>query len=255
MPNESKSKPQSNVKELSAIMLLGGAALMLVGTRVRLLAAIPLWLLGAAATVSGASLRPEANHIASGVAGEDSLWVKTKSSVSVMKPTQEIYEFWRNPINWPKFMPDIDIEPSGMGTDRYRLNKRLAPGVELKQELLIVEDLPYHHIAWVSLGEDLPHRGRVEFTTNGGTYVTLTWEYQLAAGPAINAISKTPLRTINEVLLVKLQRFKQILETGGASTFGPTACRSSSLEILWYVLKSDANRAFADLLEPAAADA
>jgi uncharacterized membrane protein len=252
MPDEPKSKPTSNIKDLSVVMLLGGAALMLVATRVRLLAAIPLWLLGTAATVSGASLRPEANQLSASVAGEKNLWVKMKSSVSVMKPTPEIYQYWRNPLNWPKFMPDVDVESAG--TDRYRLTKRLAPRVDLQQELMIIEDLPYHRIAWVSLGEDLPYRGSVEFTTNGGTYVTLTWEYKLASAPAINAVSKPMMRSINEVLLVKLQRFKQIMETGGASTFGATGCKGTSLDLLWFVLKSDADRAFADLSEPAAAD-
>ncbi|HEY9789252.1 MAG TPA: hypothetical protein V6D22_02555 [Candidatus Obscuribacterales bacterium] len=253
MPDEKTTNKTSNVSDISLGLLVGGVLLLAVGTRLRLLMALPLWLLGTVATAGGASLRPEVNQVVSGLAGEEKLWVKLKSSVSVMKSAQEIYDYWRSPHNWPKFMPDVDIVQ--LGTDRYELTKRVAPALELRQQFMIVEDLPYHRIAWVSLGEELPFRGSVEFTTNGGTYVTLTWEYKLAIGAAVNSMSKQLLRGLNEVLLLKLQRCKQILETGGATTFGATACRSSSAEMLFHVWKSDANRAFADLTEPATSDA
>jgi uncharacterized membrane protein len=253
MTGDNKNNRTSNVSELSLGMLFGGLALMALGSRVRLLAALPLWLAGTTLAAGGASMRPEATKLASGIAPEDSLWVKLKSSVSVMRPTAEIYEYWRNPLNWPQFMPDIEV--ASVGTDRYELIKNVAPGVSLKQQFMIIEDLPYHRIAWVSLGEELPYRGSVEFTTNGGTYVTLTWEYKLATGPAINMMSKQTFRSLNEVLLVKLQRLKQILETGSATIFGATGCRGTSVQLLWYVWKTDAHRAFADLAEPATSEA
>ena len=62
--------------------------------------------------------------------------------------------------------------------------------------LLVNRYLRKRRIAWVSLAEELPSRGSVEFTTNGGTYVTLNWEYKLAFGPAINSISKPALRSL-----------------------------------------------------------
>ena len=249
MASERKNEKTSNVGELSLALLLGGAALVAVGARLRMLAAIPLMVLGAAAAAGGASLRPEANRVVGSMAGDDQLWVKFKSSVSVMKPARDIYEFWRDPLNWPKFMPDVDVVKV-LG-DRYELTKRLAPGVEVRQEILITEDLPYHKLAWVSLGEELPHRGCLELTTNGGTYVNLTWEYKLALGPAINASSRQLMRRVNEVLLLKLQRFKQIMEGGGATTYGATATRSNSASMLWHVIKSDADRALQDFTEPA----
>jgi uncharacterized membrane protein len=248
-----KNERTSNITELSLALLLGGAALLAVGARLRMLAAVPLMVLGAAAAAGGASLRPEANKVVGSVAGEEQLWVKFKSSVSVMKPARDIYDYWRDPENWPKFMPDIDV--FRISDDRYELIKRVAPGIDLRQEILLTEDLPYHKLAWVSLGEELPHRGSVELTTNGGTYVTLTWEYKLAIGPAVNATSKQMMRRVNEVLLLKLQRFKQIMETGGATILGATAARSTSTSMLWHILKSDADRAFQNFSEPATTDA
>jgi uncharacterized membrane protein len=251
MSEEPTKSKTSNVPELSWGLLLGGALLAAVSTRLRLIAAVPLFIVGAASAVSGASMRPTANRLVGSIFTEEDLWIKLKSSVSVMHSTREIYDYWRDPLNWPRFMPDIDIEKAG--TDRYELTKRIAPGVELKQQILITEDLPYHKIAWVSLSEELPYRGGVEFTTNGGTYVTLTWDYKYALGPAVNGVSKQLLRKFNEVLLIKLQRFKQLMEQGGATTFGPTNCKSSSAEILLHVLKSDADRAFADMADTTAA--
>lgn len=250
MSEETTKNKTSNVSEVSWGLLLAGSVLAIAATRLRMIAAVPLFILGAAGAISGASMRPTVNRVVASMVGEDDLWIKLKSSVSVMHSTKEIYEYWRDPLNWPRFMPDIDIEK--VGTDRFELTKRIAPAVELKQQILITEDLPYHRIAWVSLSEELPFRGAVEFTTNGGTYVTLTWDYKYALGPAVNSISKQLLRKFNEVLLLKLQRFKQIMEQGDATTFGPGNFKSTSAEMLLHVLKSDADRAFADFSDTAA---
>lgn len=247
-----KSKNTSNTGEISTGLMLGGAVLLIAASRFRAVLALPLGIMGAIAAAGGASMRPEANSAVSSMTTQDQMWVKMKSSVSVMRPAPELYSFWRNPENWPKFMPDIDVLP--LGQDRYEVTKRLGPGMVLRQEIWISEEIPNQKVAWYSLGDELPHRGSVEFSRNGGTYVTLTWEYKFASAPVVNLLGKRMIRRMNEILLVKLQRFKQIMEGGGATTFGATSNKKSAAGMFWELIKSDAGRAIDDLTTPATSD-
>jgi uncharacterized membrane protein len=143
--------------------------------------------------------------------------VKVEQSITINRPPQDLYRFWRQLENLPKVMSHVQSVQS--------LNDRLshwvvntvpgAPSVEWDAE--IINEVEPERIGWRTLhGAAVDHAGSVEFQPigdGGSTRVTVTLQYDPPAGPigaaAAALIGQDPSQTIAE----DLQRFKQAMET------------------------------------------
>jgi uncharacterized membrane protein len=142
-------------------------------------------------------------------------------SVTINLPREQVYAFWRDFQNFPRFMENV--RSVTLGDDRRSHWVVAAPGGEsVEWDSLITEDVPGEVIAWESAeGADVKNAGRVEFrdaAPGRGTMVTATIAYDPPAGRIGQLIAKLFQREPKVQARRDLRRFKQLLETGEIAT-------------------------------------
>lgn len=142
-------------------------------------------------------------------------------TVSINRPRQELYEFWRDFGNLPLFMENIEDVTVVNGNLTHWIVSGPA-GSDLEWDSEITEDIPGEVIAWRSVtGASIKNSGRVEFSdsSNGrGTVVTVTIAYDPPAGKLGKAFAKVFRREPKIQARQELRRFKQLMETGELPT-------------------------------------
>ncbi|HEY7636007.1 MAG TPA: SRPBCC family protein [Gemmatimonadales bacterium] len=143
--------------------------------------------------------------------------VKIEQGVIIGRPRDELFRFWRNLQNLPRFMDHLQsVTPLD---DRHSHWVVQGPaGVRLEWDAEITHELENELIAWKSLpGSDLEHRGAVHFSPvhNGGTEVRVILRYQPRGGAAASAVTQILGDRPAEQIVDDLRRFKQVMEAGG----------------------------------------
>jgi uncharacterized membrane protein len=137
-------------------------------------------------------------------------------SIIIDRPAEEIYGFWRNLSNMPRFMKFVEsVEPRGERRARYRVTLPNEGTLDLETE--IVEDRPGRLISWRPTGDyPFPPAGTVRFEAapgNRGTLVRVELNPEggaMQAGAHIGKAFGVPQTLIEN----NLRALKQILETG-----------------------------------------
>jgi uncharacterized membrane protein len=172
-------------------------------------------LLGAGMGVLGADL------VRRGATGLTFFRVSTRPridrSVSIQKPKEQVFAFWRNLSNLPQFMCRLkSVKATGPTTSHWVAN---APGgrtVEWDAE--IVNEIENEVIAWKSVnGAPIGHAGSVRFeeaSGGRGTIVRVSISYDLPGGPAVTKIAKLFGADPASDLTEDLRRLKSMLEAG-----------------------------------------
>ena len=142
-------------------------------------------------------------------------------AITVNKPAAELYRFWRDFENLPRFMTHLlDVDTTTDGRSHWIARGPLGLKVEWDAE--IVTDAPNNVIAWKSLdGADVDTTGSVDFTElpNGrGTEVRVVLKYDPPAGKLGTAIAKLVGKSPEAQIKADMRRFKQVLETGETAT-------------------------------------
>lgn len=140
-----------------------------------------------------------------------------RAAVTVRRPPEDVYRFWRDLENLPSFMHHLQSVTAG-SDGRSHWVASAPVGQPVQWDAQITEDRPGERIAWQSLpGSGIQNGGSVEFTpaTNGdGTEVRVRIGYQMPGGAvgkaAATLLGESPDQQVND----DLRRFKQILETG-----------------------------------------
>jgi len=147
-------------------------------------------------------------------------------TVSINRPRQELYAFWRNFQNLPRFMDNIQ-SVTVLDAQRSHWVVRAPAGRTVEWTATIVEDEPGVFIAWQSDEEaSVRNSGRIEFrdSSNGrGTWVTATLVYDPPAGGIGELAAKLFQREPKIQARRDLRRFKQLMETGEIATAQPPA--------------------------------
>ncbi len=141
-------------------------------------------------------------------------------TVLINKPRQEVYAFWRDFSNLPRFMRAVDtIEIDGPLT-RWTVKAPLGQTVTLVTE--VTEDVPGSAIGWRSTEESqIKTEGRVSFTDavgDRGTAVTADIQYEPPAGDLGRLAAKLFGAEPNIQARHELKRLKMLLETGEIAT-------------------------------------
>ncbi|HSH58698.1 MAG TPA: SRPBCC family protein [Acidimicrobiales bacterium] len=143
--------------------------------------------------------------------------VRARTAITVNRPPEEVYGYWRRFENLPAFMAHLDsVQAKEDG--RWRWVAKAPLGRTVEWEAQVEEDVPNQLIAWRSLeGADVPNWGWVRFAPAAGgraTEVTLELEYEppgRAVGAAVaRMFGEEPLQQIKD----DVRRFKQVIETG-----------------------------------------
>jgi len=143
--------------------------------------------------------------------------VRVIRSIAINRPAEDIYRFWRDVENLPRFM--YHLKSAWPTTTRRSHWVAAAPGgssVEWDSE--IVADHPGELIAWRSLeGSQVENAGTVRFEPRPGgrgTIVRVELEYRPPGGIAGAALATLFHEAPQQQLHDDLRRLKQVLETG-----------------------------------------
>jgi len=143
--------------------------------------------------------------------------IHAKASCIVNLPPEEVYNFWRDFQNLPRFMRHLESVVD-MGEGRSHWKAKGPAGMEVEWDATIIADVPGEVITWRSLeGSDVDNAGAVRFeraTGGRGTIVRVNIEYNPIGGVIGAAVAKLfgeePEQQVND----DLRRFKQVLEVG-----------------------------------------
>jgi uncharacterized membrane protein len=143
--------------------------------------------------------------------------IRTKRSVTVNRPVEEVYEFWRNFENLPQFMRHLESVTVASEKISHWVAKAPADkSIEWDAEL--TEDRPNELIAWRSLpGSSVYNAGEVQFARapgNRGTELRVTIEYDPPFGKLGSKIAMLWREEPGQQVADDLRHFKQVMETG-----------------------------------------
>ena len=147
--------------------------------------------------------------------------IRVHKTVTVAKPVEEVYAFWRQLDNLPLFMEHLEsVTITGEKTSHWVARAPRNQKVEWDAE--IINEIPGELIAWRSTeGADIPNAGSVRFETlpaGRGTRVTVNLEYDPPAGILGAIIAKMFGEEPNQQVRDDLRRFKNLMEAGEIPT-------------------------------------
>lgn len=147
--------------------------------------------------------------------------IHVRKSVTINRPAQEIYTFWRDFTNLPRFMEHLESVDVIDGT-RSHWKAKAPAGTTVEWDAEIVNDVPNEVIAWRSLPEaQVANAGSVRFKDapgNRGTEVKVELEYVPPAGVLGAAVAKLFGKAPDQEIGQELRRLKQLLEAGEVPT-------------------------------------
>jgi uncharacterized membrane protein len=141
-------------------------------------------------------------------------------TVTVHRPVEEVYRFWRNVENWPQVMPHLESVTSA-GRTRFHWSMKGPAGATVTWNAAITDDRPNRLIAWQSMTQSGGnHRGAIRFRSlaSGDTDVCMSLDYHPSSGPVGiatgHALGDDPAHRVQE----HLAEFKRLMEPAvGAS--------------------------------------
>jgi uncharacterized membrane protein len=143
--------------------------------------------------------------------------MRVKKSITVKRSPDEVYQFWRDFKNLPRFMKHLEsVEVRDQRRSHW---KAKAPaGANVAWDAEITEDRPNERITWRSLpGADVDNSGTVSFgpaPRRQGTEVTVELEYAPPGGMVGVTLAKLFGEEPEQQVGGDLRRFKQVMETG-----------------------------------------
>lgn len=230
--------PDTNVGEAERwLSLVGGGTLVAYGLARRNSAGFGLAALGGSLLWRGATghcpmyqtlgMNTSERSSRAGVPYE--LGIRVDHEIRVNKPVDEVYSFWRELSNLPRFMDHL--ESVKVVNDRLSHWTAKGPaGISVEWDAEIINDVPGKVIGWRSLeGSDVDNGGSVRFEDLGGTATALkvSMQYNPPAGQlgewVARMFGENPKKTVAE----DLQRFKELMETGNVTTRGSDKKRAA----------------------------
>jgi uncharacterized membrane protein len=158
--------------------------------------------------------------------------IKVEKSVTIDRSPEELYSFWRNFENLPRFMNHLEsVKQTGEGRSHWVAKAPAGKTVQWDAE--IYNEKENELIAWRSLeGADVDNAGSVRFepaTDGRGTIVKVTLKYDPPGGMLGSIIAKLFGEEPSQQIEEDLHRFKQVMETGATpTTEGQSSGRSAS---------------------------
>ena len=141
--------------------------------------------------------------------------VIVEESVIIARPISELYRFWRNLENLPRFMTHLhSVERITDTLSRWQAKGPAGSSVEWNAE--IINEVPDQVIGWRSLdGSDVVSAGSVNFEeAAGGTRVRVRLQYSPPLGKVGDAVARLLGADAATQIREDLQRFKTLVETG-----------------------------------------
>jgi uncharacterized membrane protein len=145
--------------------------------------------------------------------------IHVEESITINRPIAEVYRFWRDFENLPKFMRHLESVAMREEGISHWVAKGPA-GTTVEWDARIIHEVDNKQIGWQSLeGATVATAGSVNFDeTDRGTMVRVHLQYNPPAGKLGSAVAwlfgEEPSQQVHE----DLRRFKALLETGEIPT-------------------------------------
>ena len=143
--------------------------------------------------------------------------ILTKRSITVGKPVEEVYAFWRNFENFPQFMRHL-VSVTDIGGNRSHWVAKGPAGREFQWEAVITEERENELISWKSTeGADVSNRGTVSFRPapgGRGTEVRVELQYDPPGGKLGSKVAMLWREEPGQQVADDLRHFKQVMELG-----------------------------------------
>jgi uncharacterized membrane protein len=169
---------------------------------------------GSAEAVLDQPLRPDVSGRSATVNARKA--IKVERNVTIQRSPEELYAFWHNFENLPRFMQHL-VSVKVLSPTRSRWVARGPAGLTVEWDAELVNDVPSSLIAWKSLpGADVPNAGSVHFTelpANRGTMVKVEMDVEIPAGKLGLAVAKIFGEDPERDVLDDLRRFKRLMES------------------------------------------
>ena len=147
--------------------------------------------------------------------------IRVEKSITINATPQQLYGFWRNFENLPRFMGHLE-QVKAIDTRRSHWVTKGPAGMKAEWDAEVINDIPNELIGWRSVeGSRVDNAGSVHFTprTGGrGTEVKVVLRYDPPGGKLGAAFAKLFGETPDHQVQEELRRLKQIVETGEVPT-------------------------------------
>ncbi|WP_315789295.1 SRPBCC family protein [Fischerella sp. JS2] len=217
---EGLSSSQSEASEAERwASLIGGSAMVLMGLRQRSLRGVLMALAGGGLIYQGATKQSTIQQAQEAIGMNQA--IKVEKTVTINKSADELYRFWHNFENLPRFMKHLkNVKVYDDKKSHWIANAPLGQSVEW--DAYILEDRENEFISWASAeGADVDNSGFVRFTKapgNRGTEVKVVMEYNPPGGALGAAIAKLFGEEPEQQIGDELRRFKMLMEAGEIAT-------------------------------------
>ena len=145
------------------------------------------------------------------------LGVRVDASVTINRPADELYRFWRNLENLPRFMRHLESLKEIDNKHSHWVAKAPA-GRSVQWKAEIINEAENERISWRSLpGSDVDNAGSVQFKRDAGgqgTVVQVALQYNPPGGVVGAMFAKLFGEEPSQQITEDLERFRILMETG-----------------------------------------
>jgi uncharacterized membrane protein len=145
---------------------------------------------------------------------------RATQSISVMRPREEVYAFWRNVENLT-FMQGLESVRAIDATHSHWVAKP-DEDTRVEWDSVIVREVPNELLEWQTVeGSELVSGGLVRFADapqDKGTEIRVDLFYDVPGGGLAETFLKLWKEHPDQMVRADLRRFKQLLETGEIAT-------------------------------------
>jgi uncharacterized membrane protein len=139
---------------------------------------------------------------------------RVERSVVVDRSPEDLFQFWRNFTNLPRFMDNLEAVTI-LDEDRSHWIAKGPAGARVEWDAAIHNEIEDELIAWRSLpGSDVDQAGSVHFipTANGKTEVRVVLRYRPRSGKLGETVARLLGDNPAQQIADDLRRFKQVVE-------------------------------------------
>lgn len=146
--------------------------------------------------------------------------VKMRRSVTINRPIDQLYRYWRGFENLPQFMENL--ESVTVASDRFSHWVAIGPGGKrIEWDAEIIAERENEMIGWRSTGGIVDHAGSVRFERapgGRGTVVRVHIQSNPPGGRLGAKVAKLFGSSVEQMVREGLTRFKQLMEAGEIPT-------------------------------------
>lgn len=140
---------------------------------------------------------------------------RVHESIEVEAPLQEVFAYWSNFENFPRFMQNIEeVRTTGQDTSHWRVKGPLGKSVEFDAKTTEMD--PRRGIGWNTVDGEVQTSGEVRFeeVTPGRTRVDVTMNYADPPGGKLGEVAANLISDPERSMKEDLANFARIVERG-----------------------------------------